>query len=110
VLSVGDGIARAYGLDNVEAGEMIEFENGTPGMALNLESRKRRHRDLWRRPRNRRRSDSQLPFPPPAFPGFSGTTTCAGGMVVIDPTILSKPITSAGRFSLLGPLGIGLIT
>jgi F-type H+/Na+-transporting ATPase subunit alpha len=38
VLSVGDGIARAYGLDNVEAGEMVEFENGTRGMALNLES------------------------------------------------------------------------
>ena len=38
VLSVGDGIARAYGLDNVEAGEMVEFENGTRGMALNLET------------------------------------------------------------------------
>jgi F-type H+/Na+-transporting ATPase subunit alpha len=38
VLSVGDGIARAYGLDTVEAGEMVEFENGTRGMALNLES------------------------------------------------------------------------
>src|SRR5271156_2062766 len=38
VLSVGDGIARAYGLDKVEAGEMVEFENGTRGMALNLES------------------------------------------------------------------------
>ncbi len=38
VLSVGDGIARAYGLDNVEAGEMVEFENGVRGMALNLES------------------------------------------------------------------------
>jgi F-type H+-transporting ATPase subunit alpha len=38
VLSVGDGIARAYGLDNVQAGEMVEFENGTRGMALNLES------------------------------------------------------------------------
>jgi len=37
VLSVGDGIARVYGLDNVEAGEMIEFENGVRGMALNLE-------------------------------------------------------------------------
>ena len=37
VLSVGDGIARAYGLDNVEAGEMVEFENGVRGMALNLE-------------------------------------------------------------------------
>jgi len=38
VLSVGDGIARAYGLDNVKAGEMVEFENGVRGMALNLES------------------------------------------------------------------------
>ena len=38
VLSVGDGIARAYGLDKVEAGEMVEFENGTRGMALNLEN------------------------------------------------------------------------
>jgi len=38
VLSVGDGIARVYGLDNVQAGEMVEFENGTRGMALNLES------------------------------------------------------------------------
>src|ERR1700750_2882053 len=36
VLSVGDGIARAYGLDNVQAGEMVEFENGVRGMALNL--------------------------------------------------------------------------
>jgi F-type H+-transporting ATPase subunit alpha len=38
VLSVGDGIARVYGLDNVQAGEMVEFENGVRGMALNLES------------------------------------------------------------------------
>jgi F-type H+-transporting ATPase subunit alpha len=37
VLSVGDGIARVYGLDNVQAGEMVEFENGIRGMALNLE-------------------------------------------------------------------------
>ena len=37
VLSVGDGIARVYGLDNVQAGEMVEFENGVRGMALNLE-------------------------------------------------------------------------
>src|ERR1700748_2575096 len=37
VLSVGDGIARVFGLDNVEAGEMVEFENGVRGMALNLE-------------------------------------------------------------------------
>jgi len=38
VLSVGDGIARVYGLDSVQAGEMVEFENGVKGMALNLES------------------------------------------------------------------------
>ena len=38
VLSVGDGIARVYGLDNVQAGEMVEFANGIRGMALNLES------------------------------------------------------------------------
>ena len=38
VLSVGDGIARVYGLDNVQAGEMVEFENGVRGMALNLET------------------------------------------------------------------------
>ena len=37
VLSVGDGIARVYGLDNVEAGEMVEFPNGVKGMALNPE-------------------------------------------------------------------------
>ncbi len=38
VLSVGDGIARVYGLDNVQAGEMVEFSNGIKGMALNLET------------------------------------------------------------------------
>ena len=38
VLSVGDGIARVYGLDNVRAGEMVEFSAGLKGMALNLES------------------------------------------------------------------------
>ena len=38
VLSVGDGIARVYGLDNVEAGEMVEFDGGIKGMALNLET------------------------------------------------------------------------
>jgi F-type H+-transporting ATPase subunit alpha len=37
VLSVGDGIARVFGLDNVQAGEMVEFPNGVRGMALNLE-------------------------------------------------------------------------
>ena len=36
VLSVGDGIARVYGLDNVQAGEMVEFPGGIRGMALNL--------------------------------------------------------------------------
>jgi len=38
VLSVGDGIARVYGLDSVQAGEMVEFSGGIKGMALNLES------------------------------------------------------------------------
>jgi F-type H+-transporting ATPase subunit alpha len=38
VLSVGDGIARCHGLDNVQAGEMVAFENGVQGMALNLEA------------------------------------------------------------------------
>ncbi|KGB55464.1 ATP synthase subunit alpha [Sphingopyxis sp. LC81] len=38
VLSVGDGIARVHGLDNVQAGEMVEFANGVKGMALNLEA------------------------------------------------------------------------
>jgi len=37
VLSIGDGIARIYGLDNVQAGEMVMFDDGTRGMALNLE-------------------------------------------------------------------------
>src|SRR5271156_6998470 len=38
VLSVGDGIARIYGLDKVQAGELVEFPNGMKGMALNLEN------------------------------------------------------------------------
>src|SRR5260370_23058180 len=38
VLSVGDGIARVYGLDNVQAGEMVAIENGTLGIALYLET------------------------------------------------------------------------
>ncbi len=38
VLSVGDGIARVYGLDNVQAGEMVDFPGGIQGMALNLEN------------------------------------------------------------------------
>ena len=37
VLSVGDGIARVFGLDNIQAGEMVEFPGGIRGMALNLE-------------------------------------------------------------------------
>jgi len=37
VVSIGDGIAKAYGLSNVMAGEMVEFENGIKGMVLNLE-------------------------------------------------------------------------
>lgn len=38
VLSVGDGIARVYGLNKVQAGEMVEFSSGVKGMALNLEN------------------------------------------------------------------------
>ena len=38
VLSVGDGVARVHGLDNVQAGEMVEFPGGIKGMALNLET------------------------------------------------------------------------
>merc|ERR550539_1268961 len=38
VLSVGDGIARIYGLKGVKAGEMVEFSSGLKGMALNLET------------------------------------------------------------------------
>ena len=38
VLQVGDGIARVYGLDEVMAGELLEFQDGTVGIALNLES------------------------------------------------------------------------
>ena len=38
VLSIGDGIARVYGLKKVKAGEMVEFSSGVKGMALNLES------------------------------------------------------------------------
>ena len=38
VLSVGDGIARVFGLDNVQAGELVEFPGGIKGMALNLET------------------------------------------------------------------------
>src|ERR1700729_3543726 len=37
VITVGDGIARAYGLDNVQAGETVEFASGAKGLALNLE-------------------------------------------------------------------------
>ena len=37
VLSVGDGIAQVYGLNNVQSNEMVEFESGVKGMALNLE-------------------------------------------------------------------------
>ena len=38
ILEVGDGIARVYGLDNIQAGEMVEFADGSKGMALNLEN------------------------------------------------------------------------
>ena len=38
VISVGDGIARVYGLNKIQAGEMVEFSSGVRGMALNLEN------------------------------------------------------------------------
>ncbi len=38
VLQIGDGVARVHGLDNVQAGELVEFDGGVKGMALNLES------------------------------------------------------------------------
>ena len=38
VLQVGDGVARVHGLDNVQAGELVEFSGGVKGMALNLET------------------------------------------------------------------------
>ncbi len=38
VLSVGDGVARVYGLENVQAGELVEFSSGVTGMVLNLEA------------------------------------------------------------------------
>lgn len=37
IISVGDGVAKAYGLDNIQASEMVEFADGTKGMAINLE-------------------------------------------------------------------------
>jgi len=40
VFQVGDGIARIYGLEKVMAGELLEFEDGTIGIALNLEAKK----------------------------------------------------------------------
>jgi F-type H+/Na+-transporting ATPase subunit alpha len=70
VLSVGDGIARVYGLQNVMAGELVEFPGGLKGMALNLETDnvgvvifgddkrhpRGRHRQAHRRDRGRARS------------------------------------------------------
>jgi F-type H+-transporting ATPase subunit alpha len=44
VLTVGDGIARVYGLDNAMAGELLEFPHGVKGMILNLEEGQRRRR------------------------------------------------------------------
>ena len=59
VLSVGDGIARVYGLDNVQAGEMVEFENGVRGMALNLETDNVGIVIFGERPRDQGRPDRQ---------------------------------------------------
>ena len=64
VLSVGDGIARVYGLDNVQAGEMVEFPGGIQGMALNLEADKRRHRESSARTgTSRKATRSSAPTP-----------------------------------------------
>ena len=54
VLSVGDGIARVYGLDKVQAGEMVEFPGGTMGMAK-LRDRQCRRGYIWLRQRYKRR-------------------------------------------------------
>ena len=43
VLQVGDGIARIYGLENVSAGELLEFEDQSIGIALNLETSKQKY-------------------------------------------------------------------
>lgn len=48
VLSVGDGIARIYGLKGVKAGEMVEFSSGLKGMALNLATWIKRVHLAWR--------------------------------------------------------------
>ena len=59
VLSVGDGIAPVYGLDNIQAGEMVEFENGIARHGAEPRSRQCRRRDLRRRPRDQGRPDRQ---------------------------------------------------
>ena len=42
VLEVGDGVAHVYGLDNVKSNELVEFENGVKGVAMNFEEKQRR--------------------------------------------------------------------
>ena len=54
VLSVGDGIARVYGLDEVESGELVEFEDGTQGPRAEPRDRQRRRRGVRRRPEHPR--------------------------------------------------------
>ena len=82
VLSVGDGIARVYGLDNVQAGELVEFPGGIKGMALNLESRQCRRRDLRQRPRHQGRRHRQAHRLDRRYPGRQGPARprrrCAG--------------------------------
>ena len=51
ILSVGDGIARVYGLENVQAGEMVEFPGGVQGHGPQPRTRQCRRRYLRRRPR-----------------------------------------------------------
>ena len=61
VLSVGDGIARVYGLDNVQAGELVEFPGAIKGMALNLESDNVGVVIFGRTPRSRKAIPSSVP-------------------------------------------------
>ena len=74
MLSVGDGVARIYGLDNVQAGELVEFNGGVKGMALNLRERQCRRRDLRRRPRDQRGRCRQAHRCHCRCPGRQGTT------------------------------------
>ena len=90
VLSVGDGIARVHGLDNVQAGEMVEFPDGIKGMALNLESRQCRRRDLRLGPRRSAKAT------PSSAPARSSTCRSARACSAAWSTRLGNPIDGKG--------------